>query len=211
MDPDRFDEQIGRRLERDPRLAALIARLGPRRSLEEGRTRLCTGDDDVAPLDLVVRCPIQAFVWLELTGVPDRQQAFRLAIARCAPEPSHASGTSAATGTTGTAGTAGTADAPPVPAGSEPAWEPLLDVLHEQRGRWISSSVLAAAAGGWRLGCQGWWRAQDEPGRTDVAIRVVAHARHARGSLLWIVSRTDRDAPGSVHKQVLVAILAVDP
>jgi hypothetical protein len=81
-----------------------------------------------------------------------------------------------------------------------------------QRDRWIRSRAFGPGPTepAQRLGCQGWWRYDDAPARTDSVTQVVAHARHPRGHLLWIGSRTNLETPGERHKEALVVVLAAD-
>jgi len=187
MDPERFDRLIGRRLANDPELAGLLARLGPRLALAAGPT--VHGHDHVADLGVPVTGPVRIHARLELTGAPGYLQAFRLAVAPVSPQ-----------------------DPVPEPESEPEVWLAVLDATSAQRDRWVRSTVFGPGPGepAQRLGYQGWWRYDDAPARTDAVTHVVAHARHHRGHLLWIGSRTNLETPGERHKEALVAVLAID-
>lgn len=63
---------------------------------------------------------------------------------------------------------------------------------------------------GRRLGYQGWWPYSPGVGRADLPSRVLGHARHERGSLLWIASRTQLETPGESNKQTFAIIVESD-
>jgi hypothetical protein len=180
MDPNRFAQHLAHRIEEDRELARLLARLGPLVSVDAGPT--FDGDGHYAPLDVVIDRPMRLHARMELTGAPGYLQAVRFAL--------------------------GPSDAAPVAHG----WLPILDVAPEQADEWVVSRRFGAWArgDGRRLGYQGWWQYSPGVGRADLATRVVAHARHERGSLVWIASRTDGETPGESHKQTLAAIVACD-
>jgi hypothetical protein len=179
MNPARFDQWIGQRLADDPVLARLLAPLGERVAFEAGAEH--SGEGHWAPLGVVVDRPMRMQVRMEPTGAPGCLQAARFALG---------------------------------PLGADARsddWLPILDVGPDQADRWVASRRFGAwgTTGGRRLGYQGWWQERPGAGRADLRTRVVAHSRHARGSMLWIGSHTTPDAPGELHKQVL-AVLSDD-
>jgi hypothetical protein len=119
---------------------------------------------------------------LELTGAPGYLQAVRFAL--------------------------GPRDA----AADSGGWLPILDVSPEQVDTWVSSRRFGAwtRGEGRLLGYQGWWQHSPGVGRADLSSRVLAHARHERGSLLWIDSRTNRETPGESHKQTFAVVVESD-
>ena len=91
-------------------------------------------------------------------------------------------------------------------------WGTRLDVPPEQSNRWVTSRPFGAGGHDARrlLGYQGWWQHSPGVGKADISTRVIAHARHERGRLLWLGSRTNVETPGDVHKHVIVAIIDDD-
>ncbi|RPH46506.1 MAG: hypothetical protein EHM87_01795 [Burkholderiales bacterium] len=139
------------------------------------------GEGHHAPLALVAR-PVKLHVRLEPTGAPGYLQAARFALA--APD-----GPSAAS-----------------------AWLPILDVPPEQSNRWVTSRPFGAWSRdeGRLLAYQGWWQHSPGVGKADISTRVIAHARHRHGRLLWLGSRTNVETPGDLHKHVMVALVDDD-
>jgi hypothetical protein len=194
MSAERFERAIAHRLADDPILVRLLARLGARLGLEEPEAH--EGEGHHAPLCLVER-PVKLHARLEPTGAPGYLQALRFALAppdRLEPpdpdnpiDPHHA------------------------PSGAS-GWLPILDVPPEQANRWVTSRPFGARGHDARrlLGYQGWWQHSPGVGKADISTRVIAHARHERGRLVWLGSRTNVETPGDVHKHVIVAIIHDD-
>jgi hypothetical protein len=194
MSAERFERAIAHRLADDPILVRLLARLGARLGLEEPEAH--EGEGHHAPLCLVER-PVKLHARLEPTGAPGYLQAARFALAppdRLEPhdpddpiDPHHA------------------------PSGTS-GWLPVLDVAPEQANRWVTSRPFGARGHDARrlLGYQGWWQHSPGVGKADISTRVIAHARHERGRLVWLGSRTNVETPGDVHKHVIVAIVHDD-
>ena len=136
------------------------------------------GEAHHAPLAIIER-PARLHVRLEPTGAPGYLQAVRFSLA--------------------------------APAGQArpPGWLPVLDVPPERSNTWTSSRPFGARdrGEGRLLGYQGWWQHSPGLGSSDVSTRILAHARHERGRLLWIGSRTNFETPGELHKQVIAVIV----
>ena len=139
------------------------------------------GEGHHAPLAIIER-PMRLHVRLEPTGAPGYLQAVRFSLA--------------------------------VPEGvaRPPGWLPVLDVSSERLNTWTASRPFGAwgRGQGRLLGYQGWWQHSPGIGNADVSTRILAHARHERGRLLWIGSRTNLETPGDLHKHVIAVIVDDD-
>lgn len=178
MDDANLDRHLSHRIADDAELARLLARLGPRESMESGRE--FGGEAHVAPLDVGLATAVRVFLRVEPTGAPGYVQGVRLVSLP--------------------------------PRGASPVGDPvcpLLAAAPEELGRWVAlRRPPADAIGPGRvLGYQGWWR-YGPAVHSDTSTRVVAHARHRRGDLLWITSRTNLLTPGDEHKQAFVVVVA---
>jgi hypothetical protein len=180
MDADRFELFLAHRLGEDRELARLLARLGARTAVDPGPA--FDGEGHYAPLDVPVDRPMRLHARMELTGAPGYLQAVRFVLG-------------------------------PLEAGPETTgWLPILDVAPDQVDAWVASRRFGAwtRGEGRRLGYQGWWQHSPGVGRADLSSRVLVHARHERGSLLWIASRTNRETPGESHKQTFAIVVESD-
>lgn len=180
MHPDRLASFLAHRIEDDRVLAQLLARLGECGSVEVGAG--CDGEGHFAPLEVLVDRPMRLYARVEPIDSTGCLQAARFAL--------------------------GPPDADP----HGPGWLPILDVVPDQVDTWVASRRFGAwtRGEGRQLGYQGWWRHDTGLGAADLSTRVLVHARHRRGSLLWIASRMRRDAPGEVHKHTLAVLVDAD-
>ena len=178
--PEAFESWIERRCVDDGEFEQLFGQLGPRLQHEPGLQ--WDGEYHFAPLPVSIERPVRLHVRLECRGETGVLQAVRFALA-------------------------------PMDAdGSARSWLPILDVGPEQTDQWIVSRRFGAwsRGAGRRLGYQGWWQQRPGIGKADVVTTLQAHARHARGNLLRIGSRTGHDASGGLHKDVIAVVIDAD-